>query len=339
MAGHVAPEAAVGGPIAALVDGDVIELDVPSRSLRVRLTDQRLRDRLRDWQPPATAYRRGVMAKYRSMVGSAAKGAIVTPHAIPEAPASGLLAGLSCVVTGAGAGIGRATALRFAAEGARLVATDINPAGLASLRAELLDGDSEVELVTGDVSKAADARAMVAAAVSRFGRIDVLVANAGLIPMVDVVTATEQDWDAVMDVDGKGMFLTCKYAIEQMRSRGGSIVCVSSISGLAGQKGQATYGPAKFVATGLTKHLAVEWAEHGIRVNAVAPGTIRTDRVRRLPAEPGGTEYLAAIERLHPLGRLGEPAEVAAAIAFLASPAASFITGVVLPVDGGYLAQ
>ena len=112
-----------------------------------------------------------------------------------------------------------------------------------------------------------------------------------------------------------------------------------SISGLAGQKRQAAYGPAKFVATGLTKHLAVEWADRGIRVNAVAPGTIRTERVMQLPDEPGGSEYLAAIEQMHPMGRLGEPAEVASAIVFLASDDASFITGAVLPVDGGFLAQ
>lgn len=108
---------------------------------------------------------------------------------------------------------------------------------------------------------------------------------------------------------------------------------------MAGQARQAAYGPAKFVATGLTKHLAVEWAPHGIRVNAVAPGTILTERVLGLSDEPGGPEYLATVSALHPMGRLGEPAEVAEAIAFLASDAASFITGVVLPVDGGYLAQ
>jgi NAD(P)-dependent dehydrogenase (short-subunit alcohol dehydrogenase family) len=170
--------------------------------------------------------------------------------------------------------------------------------------------------------------------------LDVLVANAGIIPLGDVLTATAEDWDGVMAVDGRGMFLTCKFAIEAMlASGGGSIVCLSSISGLAGQKRQATYGPAKFVATGLTKHLAIEWADRGIRVNAVAPGTIRTERVKRLPEEPGGLEYLQAIETLHPMGRIGEPAEVAAAILFLASDDASFITGAVLPVDGGYLAQ
>jgi NAD(P)-dependent dehydrogenase (short-subunit alcohol dehydrogenase family) len=120
---------------------------------------------------------------------------------------------------------------------------------------------------------------------------------------------------------------------------GGSIVCLSSISGMAGQKGQATYGPAKFVATGLTKHLAVELAEQGIRVNAVAPGTINTERVQRLLDEPGGPEYLEAIVAQHPMRRLGEPVEVAAAILFLASDDASFVTGAVLPVDGGFLAQ
>ena len=143
-----------------------------------------------------------------------------------------------------------------------------------------------------------------------------------------------------MSIDGRGMFLTCKYAIEAMlKTGGGSIICLSSISGLEGQKRQSTYGPAKFVATGITKHLAIEWADQGIRVNAVAPGTINTERVQRLPEEPGGPEYLEAIKKLHPMGRIGDPAEVANAILFLASDEASFITGVVLPVDGGYLAQ
>ncbi|GAA1404996.1 hypothetical protein GCM10009639_51530 [Kitasatospora putterlickiae] len=180
---------------------------------------------------------------------------------------------------------------------------------------------------------------MIAAAVERHGRLDVLVANAGVIPLLEITEASAEDWDHVMAVDGRGMFLTCKYAIEAMTPAGGAIVCVSSISGVAGQRGQAVYGPAKFVASGLTKHLAVEWADRGVRVNAVAPGTITTERVARLRDEPGGPEYLAAIEQLHPMRRLGSPAEVAAAVLFLASDEASFITGVVLPVDGGYLAQ
>ena len=250
------------------------------------------------------------------------------------------LLGKSAVITGAAQGIGRATAELFAAEGARIVAGDIDGEGLERLRASLASRGAEVVTVVGDVSKPDEARRMIAAAVEHHGRLDALVANAGIIPLGDVLEAGPEDWDEVMAVDGRGMFLSCKYAIEEMlKTGGGSIVCLSSISGVAGQKRQSTYGPAKFVASGLAKHLAVEWADRGIRVNAVAPGTIRTERVRRLPDEPGGREYVEEIERMHPMGRLGEPEEVAQAIAFLASDQASFITGAILPVDGGYLAQ
>lgn len=244
------------------------------------------------------------------------------------------------MITGAAFGIGRATAESFAAEGARLTLTDIQGEPLLALADELRRSGSEVETVIGDVSVEEDARRMIGAAVDRFERIDVLVANAGIIPLGDVTEMTTASWDEVMAIDGRGMFLTCKFAIEAMLpTGGGNIVCLSSISGLAGQKRQAAYGPAKFIATGLTKHLAVEWADRGIRVNAVAPGTIRTERVEQIADEPGGAEYLAEVERMHPMARLGEPAEVAKAIVFLASDDASFITGVVLPVDGGYLAQ
>jgi len=209
----------------------------------------------------------------------------------------------SAVITGAAFGIGRATAELFAREGARLTATDIQGEPLLALADELRQGGAQIETVVGDVSVEEDARRMIGAAADRFGRLDVLVANAGIIPLGDATEVTAADWDDVMAIDGRGMFLTCKFA------------------------------------TGLTKHLAVEWADRGIRVNAVAPGTIRTERVKRFPEEPGGSEYLAAIERMHPMGRIGEPAEVASAIVFLASDDASFITGAVLPVDGGFLAQ
>ena len=253
---------------------------------------------------------------------------------------SGRLLGKSAVVTGAAAGIGRATAELFAREGARLVLADINADGLSALRDSLGDVTGDVTVVTADVSKPEDVRRMIEVAVEEYGRLDIAIANAGIIPLASVVEATLDDWDEVMAIDGRGMFLTCKYAIEQMMSSGGgSIVCLSSISGVAGQPRQSTYGPAKFVASGLTKHLAVEWAGRGIRVNAVAPGTINTERVQRLPEEPGGTEYLEAVKAAHPMGRLGEPSEVAQAILFLASDEASFITGAILPVDGGFLAQ
>src|SRR5581483_5705427 len=206
----------------------------------------------------------------------------------------GRLGGQVALITGAASGIGRAPALLFAQEGARLVAVDIDAHGLRRL-GDALGPDVEAELVTADVSADADARRMIAAAVDRFGRLDILVANAGIIPLEDALEATAESWDRVMAIDGRGMFLSCKYAIDAMLpTGGGSIVCLSSISGEAGQKRQATYGPAKFVASGLAKHLAIEWADRGIRVNAVAPGTIRTERVQRLPEEPGGPEYLAA---------------------------------------------
>ncbi|SFT93799.1 NAD(P)-dependent dehydrogenase, short-chain alcohol dehydrogenase family [Actinopolyspora lacussalsi subsp. righensis] len=250
------------------------------------------------------------------------------------------LAGKSCVITGSAHGIGKATAERFAREGARLVLSDVDTPALQELGQRLASSGSDVHTITGDVADPSDARRMIDRAKNSYGRLDVLVANAGVLPLTRITDATVEDWDQVMAVDGRGMFLTCKYAIEAMLStHSGSIVCLSSISGLAGQDGQSTYGPAKFVASGLTMHLAVEWAKHGIRVNAVAPGTIKTERVDRLPHEPGGSEYLSEIEQRHPIGRLGSPEEVSAAISFLASDEASFITGAVLPVDGGYLAQ
>ncbi|MFD0360235.1 SDR family NAD(P)-dependent oxidoreductase [Nocardia sp. GCM10030253] len=249
--------------------------------------------------------------------------------------------GKSCVVTGAASGIGHATAVLFARRGAAVTATDINETGLDTLRRMLAAEGRTIATVTGDVARPEDARTMISAAVDATGQLDMVVANAGIIPLSSILETSAQDWDRVMAVDGRGMFLTCKYAIEQMvaSGRGGAIVCVSSISGLAGQARQAAYGPAKYVASGLTKHLAIEWATSGIRVNAVAPGTIRTERVRALAAEPGGPEYISEMVGKHPMGRLGEPDEVAEAIAFLASDAASFITGAILPVDGGYLAQ
>ncbi|GAN60363.1 short-chain dehydrogenase [Acetobacter cibinongensis] len=249
--------------------------------------------------------------------------------------AAGRVAGKVTVITGAARGMGRATAERFAQEGAKLVLNDRDQAPLDELANQLKAHGTEVIAVAGDVASEADIKRLMAEAVSAFGGIDILVANAGVIPESDLASATVDLWDHTMAVDGRGMFLSCKYAAAEMVKAGrGAIVCLSSISAFAGQRGQAVYGPAKFVASGLTKHLAIDLADKGIRVNAVAPGTIDTPAVAGL-----GKKGIEKVVSMHPLGRMGKPEEVANAILFLASDEASFITGAVLPVDGGYLAQ
>jgi NAD(P)-dependent dehydrogenase (short-subunit alcohol dehydrogenase family) len=239
----------------------------------------------------------------------------------------GRLAGKAAVITGAASGIGRATAEHFAEEGARVLAADIDEPGLASLQ-------GEIEVARADVSDEASVAAMMRACADAYGSVDIVVANAGVFLDATAAEVDADAWDRLMATDARGMFLTCKHGIAHMRGSGGAIVCLSSISGLAGQARQAAYGPAKFLASGLAKHLAIEWAHEGIRVNAVAPGTIATAGLETLP-EAQRRRLMAA----HPLGRFGQPVEVARTIAFLASDDASFITGTVLPVDGGYLAQ
>ncbi|MCC6105976.1 SDR family NAD(P)-dependent oxidoreductase [Acetobacter sp.] len=254
---------------------------------------------------------------------------------MPTNATEGRVQGKVAVITGAARGMGRATAERFAREGAKLVLNDQDQGPLDDLVQQLENIGAQAIGVAGDVSSEADIKRLMEEAVSTFGGIDILVANAGIIPEADLASATVDLWDHTMAVDGRGMFLSCKYAAAEMVKAGkGSIVCLSSISAFAGQKGQAVYGPAKFVASGLTKHLAIDLACHGVRVNAVAPGTIDTPAVAGL-----GKDGIEKVVSMHPLGRMGKPEEVANAILFLASDEASFITGAVLPVDGGYLAQ
>jgi NAD(P)-dependent dehydrogenase (short-subunit alcohol dehydrogenase family) len=242
------------------------------------------------------------------------------------------------VVTGAGSGIGKATALAFGREGAKMMAADIDLAAAQATAEQIKSADGQAEALQVDVSVAADVERMVTTAVERLGRLDVLVNNAGVFFQLPVVLAPEEQWDWLMSINLKGVFLGCKYAVPQMIRQGkGAIVNTASIAGLRGFGGYGTYGAAKGGVVQLTKALAVEVARVGIRVNCVCPGIIETAMLDRGVAEMGldRTAFVQLAGAAHPMGRIGRPEEVAAAILFLASDDASFITGIALSVDGG----
>jgi NAD(P)-dependent dehydrogenase (short-subunit alcohol dehydrogenase family) len=242
------------------------------------------------------------------------------------------------VVTGASQGLGRAIALALAEAGAHVAVADLpeklpraaEVAGLAR------SAGRSAEALPLDVLRLDSIRAMVDQALDTFGRIDVLVNNAGIQITRDAGEFTEAEWDAVVDVDLKGVFFCSQTVGRHMVRRGqGCIVNVASINGLIGYHRRAAYCSAKGGVVNLTRALAVEWASAGVRVNAVAPQYVRTALTEKTLSDP---ETAADILRRVPLGRLAEPEDVAAAVVFLASPAAGMITGHTLPVDGGWLA-
>jgi NAD(P)-dependent dehydrogenase (short-subunit alcohol dehydrogenase family) len=239
--------------------------------------------------------------------------------------------GRVAIVTGAGSGIGRETARQLAAEGARVVVAD-----RAGDRADEVAREIGAIGVRADVSVAEDVAAMAAAARDSFGPVDLLVNNAGFARGDDVLAIDEATWDEELAVDLKAAYLCARETLPDMiERRGGAIVNVATVNALAAL-GNEAYSAAKAGLVSLTQSLAVRYGRYGVRANAVAPGTVRTSAWReRLEKEPQVFEKLAA---WYPLGRVGEPEDVAHAILFLASDAAAWITGVVLRVDGGLLA-
>lgn len=243
----------------------------------------------------------------------------------------------AAIVTGGGAGIGRATAERLAAEGASVVVADRDEASARSVASDISAAGGRALAVTIDVAEPDQVEAMVAACIDEFGRLDVVVNNAGVAIQGSVTELSIVHWQRVIDVNLRSVWLTMKYAIPHMTA-GGAIVNMASVQALVGFPGWAGYAATKGAIVALTQQAAVDYARQGIRVNSVAPGTIMTPLNQKIFDEAKEPEVLRkAWNDMHALGRFGEPEEVAAAIAFLASDDASFITGVCLPVDGGLL--
>jgi len=244
------------------------------------------------------------------------------------------------IITGAGSGIGRETAILFAKHGARVVIADVDEKGgnetvdqIKKILSEYPDCTGDAYFAKLDISNREQTVQVAQEAVAKYGEIDVLINNAGIVKDALVTKMTEDQWDKVIDVDLKGPFNTIQAVVDDMIKHGiGEIINVSSIVGLYGNIGQANYASAKAGLIGLTKTLAKELGKKGVRVNAVAPGFIYTPMTAKVPEK-----ILEMMKEKTPLKRLGTPADVAYTLLFLASDEANFINGAVISVDGGLL--
>jgi NAD(P)-dependent dehydrogenase (short-subunit alcohol dehydrogenase family) len=252
---------------------------------------------------------------------------------------SGMVAGKVALVTGSASGIGRASALKFAEEGAKVVVSDVNvDAGNETV--ELIkQAGGEATFIKCDVSKAAEVEALIKGVVDAYGRLDCAYNNAGIEgDAATTINCSEENFDLNYQINLKGVWLCMKYEILQFLAQGsgGAIVSTASVAGLVGVKGSPAYVAAKHGVVGLTKTAALEFAKKDIRVNAVCPGVIETPMVGRLTG--GSEEGLARVARWQPVGRMGQPSEIAATAVWLCSDQASFVTGHAMPVDGGIMA-
>lgn len=253
------------------------------------------------------------------------------------------LANKVAVVTGAASGIGQATAEIFAEDGASVTVADVNVEAAERVVAGIIQRSGRAIAVRTDVSKAGDAQAMVAATVEAFGGLDILVSNAGAMLLGTAVSTSEEDWDRIFAVNVRGGFLCSKYAIPEMRKRGGgAILFTASTGGLEGFNGQLAYCASKAAIVSMVQTMALDHAQHNIRVNCVCPGPVRTPMSAATLQKMGPGVMAALDQRLKQFipyqARLAEPREIAAALLFLASDEASFITGHALVVDGAQTA-
>ena len=252
------------------------------------------------------------------------------------------LEGTVAAVTGAGSGIGRGIAVGLATAGARIVVNDVDPAGLDETLRLVAGTGSEGRASVGDVRRRSDVQALVDEAVESFGGLDVMVANAAVGSYVELEQMTPEDLDRVIDVDLKGALTSAQLAIPALRARGGgSIVFVTSVQAYATLRGCVAYGAAKAGLVAAARALAVEVGEHGIRVNAIAPGTIDTPMLSRDLDGMNTSDaesFLDRVRAANALGRIGTVEEVADVVCFLVSDAARYVTGTTVVADGGFLA-
>lgn len=243
------------------------------------------------------------------------------------------LANKVAIVTGAGSGIGRASAIALAREGARVAVVDIQDAAGQQTVESIRQAGREAAFIHADVSQREEANAMVTQVLDQFHSIDVLHNNAGVAVRMPVAEQDEEGWDRCIKVNLKSIFLCCKFAIPHMLANGGSIINTSSVTGVVGVRNRAAYSTTKGGIVILTKNMALDYARFNIRVNCVCPGFVRTPLIDRIVQDPAAKQKLTA---LHPLGRLGTPEDIANAVVFLASNDSSWITGHALVVDGGF---